>query len=131
MVNRNFDPLHSQLTYQVSQQIKLTPTPSTQPPQILDFWRDSAWQSIGVIVAVLAIVISLKQFQRKQLSYEVISNENIVKITDDSIEDELQILYKGLIKDLYLITIEFYNSGNIEIRPDDYTKHISLSFGKS
>ena len=123
MVNRNFDPLHSQLTYQVSQQIKLPPSsPSTQSPQILDFWRDSAWQSIGVIVAVLAIIISLKQSQKKQLSYEIISNENIVRITDDSIEDELQILYKGeLVKDLYLITIEFYNSGNTEIRPEDLT----------
>lgn len=116
-----------------------TANPTTNPVSIpdsskLDIWRDPVWQSLGVIIgavlAVVAILISLRQWQRKSLAYEVISNENIVRISDNSVGSELQIVYQGKpVKDLYLITIRFINSGNTEIRPEDYVKQISLSFG--
>jgi hypothetical protein len=100
------------------------------PSQQLDFWRDPAWQSAGVIVALISVVIALKQFKRKALSYEIILEENIVQIADDSIEGELQIFYQGReIKDLYLVTVKFTNSGDVEIKSEDYARPISLNFG--
>jgi hypothetical protein len=106
-----------------------------QAPQILDVWRDPIWQSLGVIIgavlALVAILISLRQWQRKSLVYEVISKENIVRIADHSIGSDLQISYQGKpINDLYLITVKFINSGNTEIRPEDYIRKIILSFGE-
>lgn len=110
-------------------------TASTQNPPKIDFWRDPAWQSLGVIVgsalALIAIIISLRQWQRKSLAYEVISKENIVRVSDHSVGSELQILYQGKpVRDLYLVTVKFINSGNTEIRPQDYVRKVSLHFGE-
>lgn len=131
-----FSPTHQQLISQVSATSSPTSNaPSTQPPSAQDVWRDPVWQSLGVIIgaalALIAILISLKQWQRKSLVYEVVSKENIVKVADNSIGSELQISYQGKpVKDLHLVTIKFINSGNTEIRPEDYVRQISLSFGE-
>jgi hypothetical protein len=126
-----------QFISQVTETANPTTNPaSTQNSPKLDIWRDPVWQSLGVIIgaflALVAILISLRQWQRKSLAYEVISNENIVRVSDNSVGSELQILYQGKpVKDLYLITIKFINSGNIEIRPEDYVRKVSLSFGEN
>lgn len=128
---------HQQLISQVVETANPTTNPaSAQNSPKLDIWRDPVWQSLGVIIGgvltVVAILISLRQWQRKSLAYEVISNENIVRISDNSVGSELQIVYQGKpVKDLYLITIKFINSGNTEIRPEDYVRQISLSFGEN
>jgi len=126
---------HQQLISQSVETASPTTNPaSTQNSPKLDIWRDPVWQSLGVIIGavltVVAILISLRQWQRKSLAYEVISNENIVRVSDNSVGSELQIVYQGKpVKDLYLITIKFINLGNTEIRPEDYVRPISLSFG--
>jgi hypothetical protein len=135
-MNDFLSSVHQQLISQISGTNSSTSNSAPiQTPQILDVWRDPIWQSLGVIVgavlALVAILISLRQWQRKSLVYEVISRENIVRIADRSIGSDLQISYQGKpVNDLYLITVKFMNSGNTEIRPEDYSRKIILSFGE-
>jgi len=131
---KNLLSSNQQLISQVSETSIPNPA-STQTPAISDIWRDPVWQSLGVIVAtvltLVAILISLRQWQRKSLVYEVVSKENIVRVADNSIGSELQISYQGKpVKDLNLITVKFINSGNTEIRPEDYVRQMSLNFGE-
>ena len=96
--------------------------------------RDPAWQSVGVIVAVfltlLTVFIGWQQTQRKSFSYSVTSKVNILDIEDD-IRNKVQITFESKpIQDLYLIIIKFANSGNTPIKPDDYYRPVTISFGK-
>jgi hypothetical protein len=114
-----------------SRSISPSPVPS---PDSLAFWRDPAWQSIGVIVAVVLGLLTLwlawKQFQKKALTYEVLSNENIVQIANTTIGNDLEIFYRKVpVKNLTLIVLKFTNSGNTEIRSSDYERAITISFG--
>jgi hypothetical protein len=127
---------HQQILSQASGTSSPLNSASTQTPAASDVWRDPVWQSLGVIVgavlALVAIIISLRQWQRKSLVYEVISKENIVRVADHSVGSELQISYPGKpVKDLHLITVKFINSGNTEIRPEDYVRQVSLNFGEN
>lgn len=127
----NYQQLISQVSGASNPNLRIIPTPA-----ISDFWRDPVWQSLGVIItgvlALVGIIISLRQLQRKALVYEIISKENIVIVADNSVTNELRISYQGKpVKDLYLITVKFVNSGNIEIRPEDYVRQISLNFGEN
>jgi hypothetical protein len=130
-LSSNYQQIVSQASGTSSPNLNIIQTPATS-----DFWRDPVWQSLGVIVgavlAIVAIIISLRQLQRKALVYEIISTENIIIIANSSLTSKLEISYQGKpIKDLYLITVKFVNSGNIEIRPEDYVRQISLTFGRN
>lgn len=131
LLSLNYQQLISQISGASNPNLRIIPTPA-----ISDFWRDPVWQSLGVIItgvlALIGIIISLRQLQRKALVYEIISKENIVIVADNSVTNELKISYQGKpVKDLYLITVKFVNSGNIEIRPEDYVRQISLNFGEN
>ncbi|MBD2533268.1 hypothetical protein H6G97_28330 [Nostoc flagelliforme FACHB-838] len=100
-----------------------------------DFWRDPAWQSIGVIVAILltllTIFIGWKQAQKKSFSYSISSKVNVLDI-EDSIKSKIQVTFDSKpVKDLYLIIIKFVNSGNTPIQSNDYYQPVTIVFNRS
>jgi hypothetical protein len=130
MLSRNFLLRNEKREYLA--QINSSPSNSGSPK--VDFWRDSAWQSVGVIVAILltllTTVINLIQSQRKSFSYKVISSENILDVATD-IKEKVQIVFESKpIQDLFLVIIEFENSGNTLILPTDFHRLINISFGE-
>lgn len=101
-----------------------------------DFWRDSAWQSIGGVAAMIGAVATIvsiyfivRQVQKKSLSYEVINISEIMNVATE-FKDKLEIRFNGIIVDkLTLVVLEFSNSGNVSIDQKDYSRPISVDFG--
>jgi hypothetical protein len=97
--------------------------------------RDPLWQFIGVILALIAIGVSiliyLLQRNRKSLSYEVLSDTPLLTLKEE-LEGRLQILYEGTpIKNAQLIVIRILNSGNMPIPANDYERPLQFVFGNS
>jgi hypothetical protein len=102
-----------------------------------DFWRDGIWQSVGVITSiilgilglVLTAFIFITQTQKKSISYELISSSPIISVLDE-FKDNFEIKYKGnLVEDLSLIVIKCFNSGNVPIEEQDYSRPLLIDFG--
>ena len=78
-------------------QVSASPSSSNVASIKPDFWRDPAWQSVGVIVAVvltlLTILIGWRQAQKKSLSYSVSSKINVLDI-EDSIKSKVQVTFE-------------------------------------
>lgn len=97
---------------------------------MLDILRDSIWQFIGAILALIAIILILVQRKRKALSYKIISNTPLVKIKED-IKGRLQVLFdEKPVENIYLIIINFINSGNLPIKSADYESPVNLNFNE-
>ena len=97
---------------------------------MLDILRDSIWQFIGAILALIAIILILVQRKRKALSYKIISNTPLVKIKED-IKGRLQVLFdEKPVESIYLIIIKFINSGNLPIKSADYESPVNLNFNE-
>ena len=99
---------------------------------MIEFVRDPLWQFIGVILAIVAILVSVFVFiyqrRRKAISYEITSWTPIFSIQDLE-EEKLQLTYEGqIVNDVYLIILRIVNSGNQPILPDDYEKPIEIKF---
>ncbi len=99
---------------------------------MIEFLRDTIWQFIGVIAALIAIIVSIvlfyKQRKKKSLSYEILSNNPIVTI-NDKFSSDLEILYKNKhVKDLYLIILKIKNNGTIPIQSNDFNTNLTISF---
>jgi hypothetical protein len=99
---------------------------------VLKILRDPAWQSAGVVVTiVVALVIYLLQRQRKSLSYEILSINQLLTVGEE-LEGKLQVIYNGEpAKDICLLIIRLYNSGNLPITTADYERPVSLLTGDS
>ena len=102
---------------------------------MIEIIRDPIWQFIGVILAVVAIIITviffLYQRQKKAISWQIISNTPLLKI-DDDIKRNLQVLYSGKpVQDIQLIIARIINTGNVSIKSTDYEGPINLNFGKN
>ena len=97
---------------------------------MLEILRDSIWQFIlGFIALALTIIFYWKQTQRKNLSFEVLYNTNLLSI-DDVIKGKTQILYEGqLVQNVRLYAIKLINSGNVAILDTDYVRPVYLDFG--
>lgn len=101
---------------------------------MMDILRDPVWQFIGVILAVVAIIISIALYRRqrrhKALSYEIISRIPLLGM-EEEIKGNLQILFNGKpVQQVHLIVVKIINSGNMPIVFTDYERPISLSFGE-
>ncbi|MBD2527950.1 hypothetical protein [Nostoc sp. FACHB-133] len=96
---------------------------------ILVVIRDSSWQFIGVVIALVALFFAYKQWNRKSLVYSVISKSNILSIPSP-FNQQLEIKYnQKLIKSLYVVSIILKNNGNIAIVPDDFKQYIEIRGG--
>lgn len=102
---------------------------------MLEIIRDSLWQFITVVIAIIAIIVSiilyLIQRRRKALSWEIISNTPLLSI-DEEIKGDLQILFAGKpVQDIQLIILKIINSGNIPIKYTEYERPIYLKLGEN
>ena len=98
----------------------------------LNYLRDSIWQFISVIIAVILFLISLylSYLQRdvKALQVVILANTSLVEV-EESIARNIKIFYDNLpIDDLTLIQVSLENSGNQSIREEDYSQPIQLVF---
>lgn len=97
---------------------------------MLEILRDSIWQFIGAILALMAIILVWMQRQRKALSYNIISNTSLVDIKEE-IKGKLEVFFDGKpVENIYLIIIKFINTGNLPIKSVDYESPINMNFGK-
>lgn len=68
----------------------------------------------------MAAAIYFKQRQRKNISFEVLSNSSLLSVQDE-IKKDVQILYKGkLVQQVNLILLRLVNSGNVPILSVDF-----------
>lgn len=84
----------------------------------------------GVIVAIIgiivAVVIYILQKKIKRLTYNVVSNTQLVGI-DNVIQDKIKVYYEDIIvENVSLTLIEFTNSGNQTILDKEFIKPITI-----
>lgn len=100
---------------------------------MLELLRDSVWQFIGALLALVAIVVSLvafyKQSHRKRLSYEVLADIPVLTIKEENALG-LQISFLGeAVEKPGLFFLRIHNSGNTPITSTDYEHPIQVAFG--
>ena len=78
---------------------------------------------IGALISFAAIlvaaVIYFKQRQRKNISFELLSNSSLLSVQEE-VKKDVQILYKGKLVQANLILLRLVNSGNVEVRSSDF-----------
>lgn len=87
----------------------------------------------GVIVAIVGVIVTvivtLRVRNRKDLLFEVVSDVPVVSVHEETKED-IEIRYKGKsVTDVRLVVWRLRNTGNVEIRPEDYITPIEVRFG--
>lgn len=101
----------------------------------LDLLRDPAWQFVGAVIALIALVITFLiywlQRQRKAIGYEVVSKNQLLTVREE-LEGRLQVMYEGQpARDICLLVVRLTNTGNVAIATADYERPVSLSTGQS
>ena len=102
---------------------------------MLDYFRDPVWQFVGAILALVAlaatVIIYALQRQKKRLSYELISRNQLLTVREE-LESKLQVIYDGQpARDICLIVVKIYNSGNVAVTSSDYEMELSINTGVS
>lgn len=102
---------------------------------MLELLRDPAWQFVGAILTLVALaatfLIYWLQRQRKSLSYEVVSQNQLLTVREE-LEGRLQVLYEGEpARDICLLVIKLLNSGNVAVSAADYERPVSFATGAS
>lgn len=85
---------------------------------------------LAVIAAItVPLIIYFLQKSKKRLSYEVISNTQLVGV-ENEIQDRITILYdEKKVVNVHLISIRFVNDGNQPISIDDFAMPINVKLG--
>lgn len=97
---------------------------------LMKFLKDPIWQFVGVVVGVIAIIVTLFVYfderPYKKLKVEILSNNPLISINTD-IAKEIQILYKDSpVQSLSLILLRFENTGTEPIRENDFSEPIQI-----
>lgn len=100
----------------------------------MDILRDSVWQFIGAVLGLIAVAATLLiyflQKTRKELSYDIIFNTNLLSI-NAKIKDSMQVNWRGKeINGLNLLIVRLRNSGNTPIVATDYEGPVIFTFDK-
>lgn len=104
--------------------------------QTTEWFRDPAWQFIGVVVAIVSLIMTVvltiyiyrRQNKQKSLSYEIRSFASLINV-DSQIKHALKITYKNTpVSDLKLLLIRFTNSGELPIEEDDFKQPLVVNF---
>jgi hypothetical protein len=99
------------------------------------WWSDPGW--IGVLIGILAIivtvitsiVISQKQRMRKEITFGIISATPVLSVNEE-VKSKVLVFYDGKpIRDMLLIVLRLWNSGNVSVLPTDYVETITFDFG--
>src|SRR2546425_10907232 len=95
----------------------------------MDILRDPVWQFIAVIIALIAIIVTLTQRYRKEIVYDIISDTPILSIKEE-VKNRVKVLFDDKpMTNARLIILRIWNSGNVPIIPSDYIEPITLNFG--
>lgn len=99
---------------------------------MIDWLSKSWWQGLGVLLAVVLAIGGLWwQQNRKELSYEVVSQTSLVSLEDPTAQ-QLQVFFNGKqVADPSLIVLRVRNTGNVPIPRVDYEKPLTFQFGQS
>lgn len=85
----------------------------------------------ALIVGVASLLLTRKQVQKKELAYDVIVDTKLLE-TSALLEDRVQILFdRSPVRDVSIILIRIWNSGNQTILRDDFEAPILFSFGNA
>jgi hypothetical protein len=104
-----------------------------------EFWKSASSGGVmllltaaGFLAAVLVpSIIYRKSMRRKVLTYEVITDAQLLRI-DDAIVDRVQVLLDGHpARNIGLALVSIQNTGKDPIERSDYEQSIRLEFGKS
>jgi hypothetical protein len=101
----------------------------------MKFLKDPIWQFVGVIVSIIAIVVTwyvyVDERPYKNLRVEILSNDPLISINSD-VAKEIQVLYKNSpVESLSLILLKFENTGNEPIREIDYSEPIRIALSEN
>lgn len=96
--------------------------------------RDPAWQFVGVVVALVAVIAPLAvawaQRRRKRLHFEVVSSTSLLTVREE-MQGRLTILFDDQpVKDAFLSIFRIANTGNVPITTADFEQPIVVSFGE-
>jgi len=106
----------------------ITPVPT--PTQNYNIFNAPFWEPLGVIgslvLGITTIVLTFKLKKRKAISYQILSDTLVTSIKKE-VEKDIEILYKGKkAKDVRLVILKIWNSGNVPIVSKDYEKPITF-----
>lgn len=91
---------------------------------IISVLGENWWQGIGVVLAIIALVVTIRQNKRKKLSYQILYSQPLVDISSQ-IKNDLKITYKGQeVEQLNILTVKIINNGGISIRSGDFEEQI-------
>jgi hypothetical protein len=87
------------------------------------------WAVIAAIATVIAIFISIRQQQRKGISYKVVTDTPLLSLKEE-VKGRVQVLFDAKpVGNSRLVVLKIFNSGNVPILPTDYIEPIKLGFG--
>lgn len=100
---------------------------------LMDFARDPAWQFMGVVLAMIAVAVSVwifwRQQQVKRINFAVERSANLLAIADE-VRHRIEVRYDGrVVSDLRVTEFRVSNSGSIPIAPGDYVEALKIHFG--
>lgn len=90
---------------------------------------------VTVLLGVPGLYLAWKQLRRKELSYEVLPSIPVVQVGDAGKQtigedwDAIEVRYRGQpVNDVQLVRVRIWNSGNVEIRPEDFYSSLRVKF---
>jgi hypothetical protein len=98
----------------------------------MEILKDPVWQFIGIVISsILVITIYILQRKTKKLSYEVLSNSQLLTV-EEELQGKVKVLYDGNeVKNVHLLTIKIINDGNQSILPTDFVRPLRISVNLS
>jgi len=101
----------------------------------MEFLSNPIWQlivnaAIGLCTIIVTIIIFSKQFNRRSITYEVISDTPMLSLKEE-VKARVQVLFDTKpVGDVYFVILKMWNSGNTPILPTEYIDPIRFDFGE-
>ena len=84
------------------------------------------WNFIGIIIAILGVLVSVRQNKSKKLSYDA-ELYPLFEIKNDELRSDLEIRYKNeVVNQIYTCILTIKNYGSQTIRKEDFDEPITL-----
>ncbi len=95
--------------------------------------RDAVRQTIQSILTLIGVLVAISAYigrrRRKELRYRIVSATPLLS-PGEQVGHKVQVLFDGKpVEDVQVIVMEIMNSGNVPIRPADFERPLSFSFG--
>lgn len=101
----------------------------------MDILKDPLWQFIILaVIAVIGIVVAvipLWQKNRKRLSYEIITSNELLTASEE-LEGHIEIRFNNVpVRNVHLLVVKLTNDGNVPILETDFYESVVFYFGKN